>query len=217
MTSINATTPHKKKATSAAPALSKAAGRQLDRTAWLDAAEKAIAEGGFSNARVLPLAKKLGVTRGSFYWHFDSHAAFILQIVERWKEREMQMLAKADIDTSNPVKAIEQIVDLTLQTSVDYRQVKVDFALRNYAVRNKLAAKSLAIVDRDRVKYLSALFKAMTATEEEAESQAILFYAQLIGTQLISLYTAPKHIPATVTKLKQAISATLGRLQSAHH
>jgi AcrR family transcriptional regulator len=39
----------------------------LDRTSWLKAAALAIADEGFNGTRVLPLSKRLGVTRGSFY------------------------------------------------------------------------------------------------------------------------------------------------------
>ncbi|MEI6738197.1 MAG: TetR/AcrR family transcriptional regulator, partial [Pseudomonadota bacterium] len=50
---------------------------QLDKIAWLKAAAVAIAEDGFSGIRIFPLSKRLGVTRGSFYWHFEDHATFV--------------------------------------------------------------------------------------------------------------------------------------------
>jgi AcrR family transcriptional regulator len=48
---------------------------QLDAAAWVEAALDALAEGGVDAVRVDPLAKRLGVTRGSFYWHFKDRAA----------------------------------------------------------------------------------------------------------------------------------------------
>ena len=47
----------------------------LDATAWIEAAFDALADGGIEAVRVDPLAKRLGVTRGSFYWHFTDRAA----------------------------------------------------------------------------------------------------------------------------------------------
>ncbi|WVM91742.1 TetR/AcrR family transcriptional regulator [Halopseudomonas pachastrellae] len=44
---------------------------------WFDAATEAILDGGFDQLRVLPLAKRLKVTRGSFYWHFEDLPQFI--------------------------------------------------------------------------------------------------------------------------------------------
>ena len=47
---------------------------RLSSDDWLDAAFRAVVEGGFDNVRVLVIAETLGVTRGSFYWHFTDHA-----------------------------------------------------------------------------------------------------------------------------------------------
>ena len=47
----------------------------LDSAAWVEAAFDALAEGGIEAVRIDPLAKQLGVTRGSFYWHFTDRAA----------------------------------------------------------------------------------------------------------------------------------------------
>ena len=66
---------------------------QLSRDDWLDAAASAIAEGGFDNLRVLLLAKKLGVTRGSFYWHFKDHQDLVVSFLQRWRERRLAELA----------------------------------------------------------------------------------------------------------------------------
>ena len=62
---------------------------RLSRDDWLDAAFQAVVDGGFDQARVLIIAGKLGVTRGSFYWHFKDHADLIGSLLSRWREREI--------------------------------------------------------------------------------------------------------------------------------
>jgi AcrR family transcriptional regulator len=57
----------------------------MTRDDWLDAAFKAVTEDGFDHLRVLALADTLGVTRGSFYWHFADHAALVAALLERWQ------------------------------------------------------------------------------------------------------------------------------------
>lgn len=191
---------------------------QLDCEAWLDAAERVIAEGGFSKARVLPLAKKLGVTRGSFYWHFESHPAFILQIIERWKQRQLEELATWDGDTSDPVRTLESIVDfVATRLWLDARRNKVETALRDFAGGNKIAAKTMAEVDAARTKIFYRLLLALTGSKDEAESYALLFYAQLTGGQLMSIYATPSQLPGLIAKLKQAIYASLSRLEDTIH
>lgn len=206
----------KRKPSRAASSEVEPAKTPLDCEAWLDAAENVIAEGGFSKARVLPLAKKLGVTRGSFYWHFESHPAFILKIIERWKQRQLEELATWDGDTSEPIRTLENILDfVAARLWLDARRNKVETALRDFAGGNKIAAKTMAEVDAARTKIFYRLMFALIGSKEEAESCALLFYAQLTGGQLMSIYAAPSQIPGIIAKLKQAISASLARLEVA--
>lgn len=39
---------------------------------WLEAARNAFISGGIGSVKVEPLAASLGVTAGSFYWHFEN-------------------------------------------------------------------------------------------------------------------------------------------------
>ena len=49
---------------------------QLSARDWLDQGLKALATNGFTSLKAEPLAKAMGVSRGSFYWHFADIAAF---------------------------------------------------------------------------------------------------------------------------------------------
>src|SRR5690606_41238656 len=94
---------------------------QLSRDDWLDAAASAIAEGGFDNLRVLLLAKKLGVTRGSFYWHFKDHQDLVVSFLQRWRERrlaELSNLRPIGYDVDEESRRIMQ-----LQLRYIYRQL----------------------------------------------------------------------------------------------
>ena len=54
---------------------------------WVEAAFDAMAEGGIDAVRIEPLAKQLGVTRGSFYWHFADRDRLYLAMLRKWRER----------------------------------------------------------------------------------------------------------------------------------
>lgn len=53
---------------------------------WVRAAKRTIEERGVGAVAVEPLAKKLGVTKGSFYWHFENRDALLKATLERWEE-----------------------------------------------------------------------------------------------------------------------------------
>ena len=61
-------------------------GDQLSARDWLDQGLKTLAKNGFTALKADPLAKAMGVSRGSFYWHFADIAAFHAAILKHWRE-----------------------------------------------------------------------------------------------------------------------------------
>src|SRR5215510_8697431 len=59
---------------------------QLSATDWLDEGLRTLAANGFTALKADPLAKQLGVSRGSFYWHFRDVDAFHAALLARWRE-----------------------------------------------------------------------------------------------------------------------------------
>ena len=53
---------------------------------WVNAGLKALAKSGFSVLKADTLANRLGISRGSFYWHFADVSAFHAAILRRWRE-----------------------------------------------------------------------------------------------------------------------------------
>src|SRR5256714_13364855 len=59
---------------------------QLSAQDWLDLGLKTLARSGFRALKAEPLAKAMGVSRGSFYWHFADIGAFHAAVLARWRE-----------------------------------------------------------------------------------------------------------------------------------
>src|SRR5699024_5281349 len=59
---------------------------------WEQAALALIAEKGMAALRVEPLARRLGITKGSFYWHFPGRDELLVRAVERWERQDRQHL-----------------------------------------------------------------------------------------------------------------------------
>ncbi len=157
---------------------------QLDQSAWLKAAAVAIAEDGFNGARILPLSKRLGVTRGSFYWHFADHAAFLQAFIVHWREQQLRAVAAYQHQTSDPVRAYERLLDVVLtDTGPELKRLKVEFALRGYARRDAFAAEAVTAVDRARTTLFMPIVRDIADTDQEAESFAHLLMVQLSGAQ----------------------------------
>ena len=70
--------------------LAKKATDRQSRKSWLEAALQALARGGIDRVRVESLAKDLGVTKGSFYWHFKDREQFFDEMLSFWAEQSTQ-------------------------------------------------------------------------------------------------------------------------------
>src|SRR3954454_25212776 len=62
---------------------------------WTRAALDALARGGLSAVAVEPLAKELGATKGSFYWHFADRSALIAAALALWEQRDTDAIIAA--------------------------------------------------------------------------------------------------------------------------
>ena len=81
---------------------------QLSATDWLDQGLKTLARSGFTALKAEPLAKAMGVSRGSFYWHFADVGAFHAAILRHWREVAAEQIiadleAASDSDVALPL------------------------------------------------------------------------------------------------------------------
>jgi AcrR family transcriptional regulator len=186
---------------------------QLDKTAWLRAAAIAIAEDGFNGTRILPLSKRLGVTRGSFYWHFADHAAFVQAFIIYWRDQQLRAVEVFTHESNDPVEAYARLLDMVLtDTGVELKRLKVEFALRGYARRDAFAAKAVAAVDQARTQLFIPIVEGIAETTAETESFAHLLLAQLSGAQ--HAIAGPNCNGAVLAGMKQAMLSALAALHA---
>src|SRR5215207_10197911 len=81
---------------------------QLSAKDWLDQGLKTLAASGFTALKAEPLAKAMGVSRGSFYWHFADISAFHAAILKHWRDVAAEQIianleAVAEHDNPLPV------------------------------------------------------------------------------------------------------------------
>jgi len=160
------------------------ASARLKRDDWLDAAFHAAVEHGFDGVRVLVLADTLGVTRGSFYWHFKDHADLITALIERWRAAElssnqgMQQLASLD-----PVQDLETLLDAALaHGGADLSNMRFELALRGLGRRDPGVAAMLLEVDQARVRLFAGKFARIAPDAKTATDLAALFYLAIVGS-----------------------------------
>jgi AcrR family transcriptional regulator len=161
-------------------------GEHLGRDAWLDAAGAAAAEGGFDVVRVLTLAKRLGVTRGSFYWHFTDHSDLVVSFLDRWRDRRLAEIAYLRANRGDRETELHRIFRLVLsEPARNTRQMRVELAVRDFARRDAYAARIVAEVDRTRIDYSASLLERVMTDRRQARDLALLLYVVTIGGRVV--------------------------------
>ncbi len=159
----------------------------LDADAWIDAAFDALAEGGVDAVRIDPLAKRLGVTRGSFYWHFKDRDALHQAMLKEWRKRASYRVgARIDSQTSAPEERLRQNLALPKASPRSKRAAAIELAIRLWARRDGEAAKAVKHIDHVRLRYYAKLFVETGLTPEQARDRAFLFYATLMAHAYIT-------------------------------
>src|SRR3979411_3548023 len=82
---------------------------QLSAKDWLNQGLKTLARSGFTALKAEPLAKAMGVSRGSFYWHFADIGAFHAAILKHWREVAAERIIaglEAAADHESPLERV---------------------------------------------------------------------------------------------------------------
>ena len=177
---------------------------RLSRDDWLDEAFKAVVEGGFDNVKVLSLAEKLKVTRGSFYWHFTDHADLIGSLLMRWKLAQLDLDAKLKSQQSgDALKDLDFVVDAAfLQAGSELENLRFEQHMRAFSHHHEDAAQLLVEVDANRMDLFQSKFLVLVKDANKARDLAALLYLAIAGGfQALSRPVNPPNIRAYLRTL----------------
>ncbi len=164
----------------------KAAPATLDAAAWIEAAFDALAEGGIDAVRVDPLAKRLGVTRGSFYWHFKDREALHQAMLKQWRKwATYQVGDKLERAAPDAGERLRRTLALPSSGPRATRAAAIEMAIRQWARRDEDAAAAVRRIDRQRLCYYAQLFVELGHGQVEARRRAYLFYAALMSQAIV--------------------------------
>lgn len=152
---------------------------QLSAHDWLDLGLKVLATQGFTALKAEPLAKAMGVSRGSFYWHFADIGAYHAAILKHWREvTAEQVIAnlEAASDHDEPIK-------LLLRQTFS-AQLSLEKAVRSWATSDAAARSAVQAIDRRRLSYVGELLRRAGFAAEIAQARAQILYWAFVGYAL---------------------------------
>jgi AcrR family transcriptional regulator len=152
---------------------------QLSAKDWLDQGLKVLAESGFTALKAEPLAKAMGVSRGSFYWHFADIGAFHAAVLGHWREvAAEQIIANLEAASGN-----DNPLQLLLRQAFGGR-LALENAVRSWATHDSLARRAVQAIDRRRLSYVEKLLRASGLAPRVARDRAQILYWAFLGFAL---------------------------------
>lgn len=180
---------------------------QLDRHAWIDGATEVLAEEGIAGLRVEVLAKRLKVTKGSFYWHFEDRRDLLMAVLMNWRDgRIRDILKQTQVAPGQELEQLYHVIDI-YSANRSRRGMMIELAVRDWARRDPDAAAIVAEVDETRLRCARDLFLACGMSPEEAASRSMLLYAYVFGVSLMIC----DNFDSDPTRLKRHIAHLLAR------
>jgi AcrR family transcriptional regulator len=151
---------------------------RLGREDWIRGALEILRASGIEGVKIVPLAKRLGVTSGSFYWHFKNRKELHLALLEYW-ERTMTD-SVFDITTQYDGSPKERIW-LLMENVMVAGLARLDLAIWHWAQSDATANTVYKRVLDKRFVFATWMFKEAGFGKTQAEARGRLMVAYMMG------------------------------------
>jgi len=149
----------------------------LSAADWERAALELISEQGIQALAIEPLARRMGITKGSFYWHFSSRESLLEQALIRWEEHDRRNLSAALGEFDQPRDRLISFFRRVGKEKLTHEVYSELFAAASHA----LVRPVLERVAERRMLHLSSAFQEMGMEAGQARNQARLTYSVYLG------------------------------------
>ena len=158
------------------------ASDSLTREDWISGAWDMLGENGLDGVRVEPLARRLGVTKGSFYWHFKGREELLDALLRRWFSIWDDQMSPDIHDADDPADRIWALFRSVIGRVTRGQTV----ALRMLSHSDPDLAARIEERDNQRLAFLMAQLEAIGFSREEARVRGQIYQAIMSGEYLRS-------------------------------
>jgi len=156
-----------------------AMSERLTKADWIGHGLRTLASDGPNALKVGPMATRLKVSRGSFYWHFRDIADFRAQLLQSWRERTTDQTIRELEAQAGPDR-----LRYLLRRGLEGR-LSLDRAIRSWAAEDADVARVVASVDDGRVTYIARLLVAAGVDGRRAQDRAAFLYWAYLGRAIV--------------------------------
>ncbi|KXV05329.1 TetR family transcriptional regulator [Caballeronia megalochromosomata] len=154
---------------------------------WIRAAHRVLESRSIDAVRVEVLAKEMGVTKGSFYWHFKDRDDLLQRMLTAWRdEATEQIIYRFESRQLSARELIHDLLTLPFRGAAAREAAATELAIRAWARRDDAARRVLDEVDAKRLTYITQCFRALGFSATESRSRAFALYSYELSEALLS-------------------------------
>ncbi|MCR8548862.1 TetR/AcrR family transcriptional regulator [Salipiger sp. P9] len=183
-------------------------GSPLNEQDWVQAALDILVSENVRGIKIDTLCKKLGVTKGSFYWHFKTRSELLGAMLRHWRKKmTLNVIRSISISGDDPRGRLRNLLSLPRRkNSPAFAQIET--SIRDWARRVEMPREAVAEVDEIRFDYITKLFRDMGHPPQEARRRAYLAYCLLMGDSILHSSINPM---SQEEFLEKALAMTTGQ------
>lgn len=157
----------------------------LTEADWVDAATGILVEENVRGIKVEKLCAKLGVTKGSFYWHFKKRSDVLIALLKAWRRRTtlnvIQNIAKSGAQGMGRLRSMIEMPRHAKAGEV----AAIEMSIRDWARRVEMPKEAIVEVDTIRIEYFEQIFRDAGFDEAEVKRRSYLTYCVLMGDSIL--------------------------------
>ena len=157
---------------------------QLSARDWVEHANALLIDENIRGVQIATLCQRLGVTKGSFYWHFESRRHLLDAILEAWRKKNTLNVLRRIVSVRTPLRSLRGLLSIPRRPA-SVNGARVEMSIRDWSRRDGKTHRSLQEIDVIRLSSFEQLFRRMGFTAKEARARAYVAYAVMMGDSIL--------------------------------
>ena len=176
---------------------------RLSKEAWLEKSLKILSQEGEKKLTIDHLVKEMGVTKGSFYWHFKNRSEYINCLVDYWAVIHTENLTQAVSSISAPEDQLLKLMQILTESD----HSRHDISIMNWGLHEPIARAKMQEMFNFRLYFVRSLFEKMGFKDDALEMRVhtMVFFQTMECSQYTNL-SKPERIRHVKLRHKMLIT-----------